>query len=416
MPKFPKNKSALKRTRELLLLSGQNSETEEEVSSDCSEEYSHIPLHTEIPLLSSLFIDNTNAPEENMEQVTMDINSLVQMMHNLAETQKKQQDTLNALLQTNQSGINGASPAQQNVAMGNIENLFKIPDPIKAIPRFDGNRKQLSAWLSTAENTLNVFKTLVTDCQFNIYTTAVINKIEGKAKDIICLAGNPQKFDDIKVILTSALGDRQELTYYKSQLWQNKMKENMTVHKYYNRCKEIVQNIKSLAKQKPKYRDNWDAINAFIEEDALAAFLAGLKEPYFGYAQAAGPEDMEAAYAFVCKFKSKEETASQMENFKQPKYYQNRESKENRSYENKNQNTFRKPQYQQDYKNKTEKSDTVNDPQPMELGSTKSRITLNKKQIHNNELSEDEKSSHSESEDENIDVNFCWVQQGDNRT
>ena len=36
-------------------------------------------------------------------------------------------------------------------------------------------------------------------------------------------------------------------------------------------------------------------VDQHSDEDGLAAFLAGLKEPYFGYAQAACPEDLEAA-------------------------------------------------------------------------------------------------------------------------
>lgn len=51
-----------------------------------------------------------------------------------------------------------------------------------------------------------------------MYVTAVTNKIAGKAKDILCLAGNPDDFDVIKDILTNALGDRQELSTYKCQL------------------------------------------------------------------------------------------------------------------------------------------------------------------------------------------------------
>ena len=421
MPKFPrdqsaKSRSALRKARELLKLTKQDSEAEEDTSSDCSEEYSHVPLKINIPLLTSLSIDNSNETESHtMEQITADISSLAVMLRELTEKQNQQQSTLNTLLQNNASASRNAPPAPAPAA--NIENLFKIPDPIKAIPRFDGSRKQLSAWLTTAENTLLVFKDLVSDCQYQIFTTAIINKIEGKAKDIICLAGNPQNFNEVKEILTNALGDRQELTFYKSQLWQNKMTDNMSVHKYYNKCKEICQNIKSLAKQKPKYKDNWEAINAFIEEDALAAFLAGLKEPYFGYAQAACPEDMEAAYAFVCKFRSKESTASNMENFKQSKFHPKKEYKENNNYDSKNPSTYKKISNQLNTKNKTEPPEHDTDsPQPMELGSTRTKLTLNKRQIHNNEVTDDEKSSDSENEEENIDLNFCWVQGRQNTT
>lgn len=75
-----------------------------------------------------------------------------------------------------------------------------------------------------------------------------MNKIEGKAKDILCLAGNPQTFLEINEILIEALGDRQELSYYKSQLWANKQSETMTVHVYFKKIKETVQNIKSLSR------------------------------------------------------------------------------------------------------------------------------------------------------------------------
>lgn len=390
----------MKRTRRLfnsVQLKITESSSESEASSGESAEFSHIPINN-IPNLEDLFI--IDSEESKMDQLVAQIQSLTQTLQAIQTTQTQQQEILNTLSQANATGQAGS--ATQRNANTAVETLFKIPDPIKAIPRYDGNRKQLSAWLSTAESTLNVFKDLVNDDQFSIFVTAVVNKIEGRAKDIICLAGNPQSFEDIKEILTNALGDRQELTFYKSQLWQTRMTENMTVHKYYNRCKEVVQNIKTLAKQKPKYKDNWDAINAFIEEDALAAFLAGLKEPYFGYAQAAGPVDMEAAYAFVCKFKSKESTANNMEvpqkHFKKPKEY------------------FQKPKFNESNQKTTNKSDYYDEkaPEPMEVGSVRSKLTLNRKQIINNrEILDDEKSS---DEEENIDVNFCWGQTTQNKT
>lgn len=404
MPKVVTSLNALRKTRRLLKsvqVKITLSSSESDASSEGSAEFSHIPVE-DVPNLQNLFLGD-DSENSNMDELVAQMQNLTQMLDTMRGQQAQQQQLLDALSQRQAQ----ASAAQNNVqhqqpANATVDTLFKIPDPIKAIPRFDGNSKQLSAWLTTAENTLNVFKNLVTDGQFAIFVTAVINKIEGKAKDIICLAGNPQSFDEIKEILTNALGDRQELTYYKSQLWQTRMTENMTVHKYYNRCKEIVQNIKTLAKQKPKYKDNWDAINAFIEEDALAAFLAGLKEPYFGYAQAAGPADMEVAYAFVCKFKSKESTANNMEipqkHFKKPKEY------------------LQKPKFNESNQQTTNKSEFNNQkaPEPMEVGSVKSKLTLNRKQIINNrEISDDEKSS---DEEEDIDINFYWGQTTQNKT
>ena len=100
--------------------------------------------------------------------------------------------------------------------MDSYKSLCKIPDPIKSLPKFDGIRKQLASWLNTAESTLQICHGIVSEQQVSIFITAVINKIEGRAKDIICLAGNPNNFLEIKEILLNALGDRQEFTYYKS--------------------------------------------------------------------------------------------------------------------------------------------------------------------------------------------------------
>ena len=74
-------------------------------------------------------------------------------------------------------------------------------------------------------------------------------------------------FLEIKEILLNALGDRQEISYYKSQLWRTKMSDIMSIHKYYNKIKEIMQNIKTQAKQNEKYQKNWGFFNDFIEED-----------------------------------------------------------------------------------------------------------------------------------------------------
>lgn len=399
MPKSSKS-SALKKARKLLKsaqLKYTVSSSESDVSSESSAEFSHVPVDN-VPNLQKLSVGDSE--DINMEPLVEQVSALTFMLDEMRKQQERQQQILNNLSQS-LTQTNSSNQQQPRTNEGlNVDTLFKIPDPIKSIPKFEGNRKQLTAWLNTAENTLNVFKDLVSEQQYNIFVTAIINKIEGKARDIICLAGNPQSFTEIKQILTNALGDRQELTFYKSQLWQTKMAENMTVHKYFNKCKEITQNIKSLAKQKQLYRDHWEAINSFIEEDALAAFLAGLTEPYFGYAQASKPDDMEGAYAFVCKFKCKPTTNTNLETSTRKTNYPQKDFRSQ---------NFTKPIYD---KNKTEKQDKNNDTtQPMDIGSTRSKLTLNKRQINNNEIDEsDETDQSEESENENIDLNFCWIQ------
>lgn len=164
------------------------------------------------------------------------------------------------------------------------------------------------------KKTLDQFKNRVHRDVYNLYEQTVINKIDGKARDAICTNGNPTDFESAAEILLAIYGDRNDMSSYQAQLWSLKMEESL--HIYYKKTKEIVQNMKSLAKQKELYRTHWEAINDFLDSECLAAFINGLNRNYFGYAQAANPEDIESAYAFLCKFKNAEATQKQTKNYK----------------------------------------------------------------------------------------------------
>lgn len=401
MPKVKRTEStALKKVRSIFRKTEPLSDSEESFTSDSSNEFlQHIPVNTEVLVIETLSLE-----EPRMEDFALKINRIGEMLEALTEKSKEHDELLKQLNTT--PNIQPETPAVSHQIR--LEDFFRIPDPIKSIPHYDGNRRQLAAWLTTAENTLSIFKVRVSDELFQIYQTAVINKIDGRAKDIICLAGNPQDFETVKNILTTALGDRQELSTYKCQLWRNKMIDGVSIHKYYQKSKEILQNIKTIAKQNQNYRDNWAVINSFIEEDGLAAFIAGLHPQYFGHVQAARPKDIEDAYAFLCKFRSQEITA------------ETTRSKPNHREPNKEKPTFKQNYQNNQPTNKTHYKDvdntfqnkqkSENTAEPMEIGSTKSKLTLNKRVIHNNEISEApiyEENLESDTEsDPEIDANF----------
>jgi hypothetical protein len=313
-------------------------------------------------------------------------------MEQLVQRVEELTGAMNAMVARNQENERTILALREQ--LNNRVDMFRIPDPIKAIQSFDGSKKHLATWLNLVERALRKFDNpAVTDQQRETFFDAVINKLEGRAREVVCLAGNINNFDELKIILTDALGDRQELSTYKSQLWQNKMSDDISIHKYYANTKTIVQNIKTLSKQKQNYNENWEAINAFIEEDALAAFISGLRKPYFGYAQAAKPASVEEAYAFLCKFQSNEKTSTNM-NF--PKKT-GRDSKPG---------TY-KPEVKKDFKNPGYKNDgpSTSKEEPMEIDrSLRSRVSMNKKLINNHECTSDT----SEDENEEVAVNF-WM-------
>lgn len=265
----------------------------------------------------------------------------------------------------------------------NHDALLKIPDPIKSIPGYDGNKKQLASWLRTVETTLNRYDGMINEATSEIYLQTIINKLDGKARDTVCLAGEINSFNQLREILTDALGDRQELSTYKCQLWHNKMHDDTSIFEYYTNTKNIVQNIKTLTKQTALYNGNWEAVNALIDEDAIAAFISGLRRPYFGYVQAARPNNIEEAYAFLCKFQSNEKNSSNMK--------------------------IQKTNKKSDWEPKP--STSRNKDEPMEIDpSLKSKMTLNNKLFNNNhEVEKEEISSEeitSEEDTEEIETNF----------
>ena len=148
----------------------------------------------------------------------------------------------------------------------NLDAFYKIPDPIKAVLVYDGNKKQLFAWFKTAENALNIFKGNVHYAVYQMYEDAISNKIQGRAKDALCLEGNPTDFQDIKEILTKTFSDRYDLSTHMCQLWHNKMNNSTNLKGYYMQTKELLQTIKQIARQNEKYNESWSAINHFIDE------------------------------------------------------------------------------------------------------------------------------------------------------
>lgn len=337
-------------------------------------------------------IDLDHEMDQAVNELTVQLKVVVEQLQKMTTKSEEHEQVLAFLQQKAQHTTEAQKPTvEQQLTV----DLFRIPDPIKSIPEYDGNRKQLSAWIKTAEDTLNVFAPLVSEPQFKLYLQAVSNKIRGKAKDAICLAGNPQNFEEIKQILLETLGDKQELSFYKSQLWATKQSENTTVHTYFQKIKENVQNIKTLARQNATYSYSWTAINAFIEEDALAAFISGLRKPYFGYAQAAKPKTIEEAYAFLCKFNSNEIISG---NSRKPiNHVPPPQPKFNNSYQkpkewNENNQVYKRP------------GSIREKATPMDVDvSMRSRNTFNKKMVNTHEINAE--SEESENLPNELDVN-----------
>lgn len=397
MPKGKRERSALRKARELFPRN--ISETEESDSSvESNHDLAHIPIQ-EPPALENLVIEVT------MEQVAEQLAQMAANLENIAQQQQQQQQQINAIGAFQAGPANPAPPILPPQVAVN-PNFFAIPDIIKhGISKFDGNKKQLNAWLTNVETTLDILRPHYSDAQNMMFLQTIINgKIEGKAKDKLCTNGNPTTFEQVKAILLHHLGDHQDLTYYKCQLWQQAKTPNASIYNHYNNIRETTQIIKNLAQQDPDYRESWRTTNKWIEEDALAAFLTGLSKEMFGNTIANKPANIEEAYAFVCKFKNIENLTNKMSKPENKhKYNHNHNHNHNNNNNNNNNNNTNNSQP------KVEKQNT----EPMDVGSTRSRLTLNRNQFNNNEIPNE---NTSDSEEEEVDLNFCWATENQTKT
>ena len=396
MPKNKKERTALQRVR--AVFPRNVSETSDSDSSiESNHDLAHIPVQN-TPEVGNLTI------ELNMDQLGQQIAQMVASLATIQEEQQRQQQLINAL------GAQAQAPAAQPAPVPVVQQnttFFSIPDPIKhGISKFDGNKKQLNAWLASVETTLEQLQPFYTPEQNAMFLRTIINgKIEGRAKDKLCANGNPTTFEEVKAILLHHLGDHQDLTFYKCQLWQHVKSPNTTFYQHYNNIKETIQIIKNLSQQDPEFKAVWPVMNKSIEQDALAAFLAGLPKDMFGHAISAKPANIEEAYAFVCKFKSSENIVNNLLN----KSFKKTETK----VEVKPQTYKKTTQYQQiNNQNQPTKNET-HENEPMEVGSTKSKLTLNRRQFNTNEIPDDHT---SESEEEGVDLNFCWTGEDQTKT
>lgn len=250
----------------------------------------YLPSTCEIPI-ENLSIKGTMEPSNGtMELVLAQVRELTNALSSISAKLVEHEVLL---------GEKSASATQETNSV-QVENLFKIPDPIKMLPTFNGNKKHVVAWLNTAEETLAIFKDVVPANLFKIFFQAILNKIEGQARDVLCVNGYPSSFDELRDILINALTDQRDLSSYNCELWHNKMEG--TIEEHFKKTKQIVFNFKAIARQNVKYNLHWDAINDFIDEYSLAAYMSGLKKPYFGFVQAACPRSIDEAHAFCVNF------------------------------------------------------------------------------------------------------------------
>lgn len=174
---------------------------------------------------------------------------------------------------------------------------FSLPDPIKNMSEFTGNKKELAAWLEELDELYSMYvvkgENGAPDTLPGHYMRAIKNKIKNEARTTLCANGNPNTVPLIKQVLLENYGDQRDLATNLSHLF-NMKRGDRSHHKFYADVKELCSKIKMNLTLNPIH------INTLIEILTITKYLDNVGEPLASIIRQSKPSTLEQAYQSVC--------------------------------------------------------------------------------------------------------------------
>lgn len=187
----------------------------------------------------------------------------------------------------------------QELLTGNSRQFdkFKLPDPIKNMSDFSGNKKELAAWLEELDELYDMYLVKGDDGEPDTipshYMRAIKNKIKGDARTILCANGNPNTIPSIKRVLLENYGDQRDLATNLSLLFNMKRGDRNNL-KFYTDIKELSSKLKTNLTLNPVHTGD------LIEMLIVTKYLDNIGEPLASIIRQSRPSSLEAAYQAVC--------------------------------------------------------------------------------------------------------------------
>lgn len=182
-----------------------------------------------------------------------------------------------------------------NIISGNA-NAYSVPDPIKQLSEFNGNKKELTIWLDEVDQLYDTFKIKGQnggpDTMNAYYVQAIKNKIKGEARVTLCANGNPTSIPEIKRVLLQHYGDQRDIATNLNLLF-NIRKGDKTHNKFYMEIKELETRIKSNLQLNPL------STIELLEKITITKYLDNIQEPLASIIRTTNPSNLEDAYQYV---------------------------------------------------------------------------------------------------------------------
>lgn len=174
--------------------------------------------------------------------------------------------------------------------------LTKIPDPIKALPEFNGGTKNLHYWITSVDEVLAVFEPIrAANAQlFQMWIGVIRAKIKNEANEALNSRGVPNDWARIKENLIEIYADNRDLATLTQQIPYLKQKDK-SIEEFYSQVADLTSDINQKLSLDERYTNHVNAVMTFVRDMTKNAFIDGLKYPYNLTVRSARPATIEAA-------------------------------------------------------------------------------------------------------------------------
>lgn len=178
----------------------------------------------------------------------------------------------------------------------------KIPSIIKDLPDFNGNARDLSAWILDVEDCLELFNDFRDSYEYHLVLKTVRRKIKNEANDILISNNTPNDWNEIKEVLRLYYADKRDLMTLDNQLKVMVRRQQETIETYYSRVREMITLISSAISTDETWKGHEAALIKLYNVMALDTFIRGLGEPLSLFCKNYKPKSLASAYHYCVEF------------------------------------------------------------------------------------------------------------------
>lgn len=179
-------------------------------------------------------------------------------------------------------------------------NPSRVPDAIKLIVPYKGDKKSLATWIASVEEKLDHAKQLCPSAAdvtmvLPLWTSIIRDKITEEASEALEARHTPCDWNIIKKVLIEYFGDKRDLSSLVTQICYLKQ-GNKNITTFYNECRELLSDIVAKLALDPDLNRNIQTLSRSYEDMILNSFIDGLVEPYSTLVRTTCPTTLLLAY------------------------------------------------------------------------------------------------------------------------